>query len=381
MPGATAAVCRARHGVHNDASEFFPISSALPELEEEFTIPSVPDKIELKGSRRLVAIGDVHGDMSKLRRSLHIAGVLDPGSSRDNPRWSGGDTVCVQCGDVLDRGDQELDCWRLLADLARQAESEGGTFAFLLGNHEAMNFEGMFHYAWADANDDFEREIGSSLDEALGTDKWREPYDGNLPARWAALEPGGIFAKALLSKMKVAMVVGRTLLVHGGITRPHLGYYGGIEAMNTTSQKWIMEQQDIREELESFAPGGKPYIDAQSRANVISRSMPKCLGGSSPLWIRLYSHPSDSQPRNPVAQGMLDFVLSETGADRMVMGHTPQNQINSALQGRVWRIDVGMSKGMMNGTPEVLEIVSPGCAGGQDEIWVLTESGQRIAAW
>ena len=42
-------------------------------------------------AKRLVAIGDVHGDMSQMKRALRAAGLID-----DNFSWSGGDTVAVQ---------------------------------------------------------------------------------------------------------------------------------------------------------------------------------------------------------------------------------------------------------------------------------------------
>ena len=42
------------------------------------------------------------------------------------------------------------------------------------------------------------------------------------------------------------------------------------------------------------------------------------------------------------------------GAERMVVGHTIQAQgINTACDNKVYRIDVGLSKGCGNGPPEV----------------------------
>lgn len=62
----------------------------------------------------------------------------------------------------------------------------------------------------------------------------------------------------------------------------------------------------------------------------------------------------------------------------MVMGHTPQRQINSALNGRAWRIDVGASRGVMGGTPEALEIVHMGGENGEDRVNILTVEGDRV---
>jgi len=58
----------------------------------------------------------------------------------------------------------------------------------------------------------------------------------------------------------------------------------------------------------------------------------------------------------------------------MVMGHTPQSRINSALNGKAWRIDVGMSRGMNATYPEVLEVVKDDA--GVETVWVLTAEGR-----
>jgi hypothetical protein len=51
-------------------------------------------------------------------------------------------------------------------------------------------------------------------------------------------------------------------------------------------------------------------------------------------------------------------VLSLLSAKRLVVGHTVQEQgINSACDGRVWRIDVGLSR-FYGKPPSVLEIRS-----------------------
>ena len=59
------------------------------------------------------------------------------------------------------------------------------------------------------------------------------------------------------------------------------------------------------------------------------------------------------------------------------MGHTPQSRINAILNGKAWRIDVGMSRGMMGTYPEVLEVVK-----GDDEkeiVCILTAEGKVLA--
>ena len=45
----------------------------------------------LPPAQRLIAIGDIHGDLAKARAALHVAEVID-----ENDRWIGGETVVVQ---------------------------------------------------------------------------------------------------------------------------------------------------------------------------------------------------------------------------------------------------------------------------------------------
>lgn len=52
----------------------------------------------------------------------------------------------------------------------------------------------------------------------------------------------------------------------------------------------------------------------------------------------------------------LDATLRELGATAMVVGHTPQMAgVNAECDGRVWRVDAGMSSGVLNAEPQVLE--------------------------
>ena len=56
------------------------------------------------------AVGDLHGDWAKAVGSLRAANVIR--IDGDDIFWTGGDTVVVQLGDVLDRGDHEIgECW------------------------------------------------------------------------------------------------------------------------------------------------------------------------------------------------------------------------------------------------------------------------------
>ncbi|KAL7176754.1 hypothetical protein ACSBR2_030159 [Camellia fascicularis] len=88
---------------------------------------------------RLIAIGDLHGDLQKSKQALRLAGLIDPSDS-----WIGGSATLVQVGDVLDRGGDEIKILYFLEKLKRQAAKVGGKIVTMNGNHEIMNIDGDF---------------------------------------------------------------------------------------------------------------------------------------------------------------------------------------------------------------------------------------------
>lgn len=64
----------------------------------------------------------------------------------------------------------------------------------------------------------------------------------------------------------------------------------------------------------------------------------------------------------------LQQALEMVGAKRMVVGHTPQLRgCNAECDGRVWRVDIGLSRGVLGSSPQVLvrarrRVHSPACS-------------------
>src|SRR6266699_582622 len=83
---------------------------------------------------RVVAIGDVHGDLDAFAGILQRTRLADP-----SRRWAGGNSILVQTGDFLDRGPEARAVMDLLMSLQKDAPRQGGRVIVLMGNHEAMN--------------------------------------------------------------------------------------------------------------------------------------------------------------------------------------------------------------------------------------------------
>lgn len=82
-------------------------------------------------------------------------------------------------------------------------------------------------------------------------------------------------------------------------------------------------------------------------------------GYDSVVWNRLYSRDTSDLEAHQIEQihSILEETLQAVGAKAMVVGHTPQTGgVNCKYNCSIWRIDVGMSSGVLDSRPEVLEI-------------------------
>lgn len=259
-------------------------------------------------------MGDLHGDLASTRKVLELAGIID-----DQGHWSAGNTLFVQTGDVLDRGDDEQAILDLLLRLETEAEAAGGQVIAMHGNHELMNVAGDLRYVTPGGFADFTDVPGLALDAPV-LEQVPEP----ARARVAAFLPGGIYARKIAHHKTIALI-GDTLFVHGGVLPEHITY--GIDKLNGEVTAWLRGE-------------GTP---------------PELLmdGEKSPVWSRHFS-------RDPADCALLQKTLDAAGAKRMVVGHTPQLQgITSACDEKVWRIDVGIAD-HYGGPDQALEITDEG---------------------
>ncbi len=260
--------------------------------------------------KRLVAIGDLHGDLGAMRSALKAAGAID-----DKDAWIGGDLVIVQTGDMLDRGDDEQAMIDLSLKLQADAAKAGGRYIQLLGNHELMNAAGDFRYVTPAALNDFDDAPG------LDTSKWAKVPE-RVRGRISALGPGGVYAKKLATHNVIA-IVGDTAFSHAGVLAD---WVTQLEGVNQSARCWLDGQA-----------GGPDAV------------VPALTGDTSPVWTRVFGV-------DPVDCATAKASFDKLGIKRQVVGHTVQDRgINSACDDTIWRIDVGLSK-TYGGPIQVLEL-------------------------
>ena len=312
-PGPTknhAAVAAASSSLESDSPA---VASAAPHR------PAPPAR---KAPSRVVAIGDIHGDLAAARRAFRAGRLID-----DNDRWIGGSSVAVQTGDLLDRGTDERQLLDWIERLAGIAEASGGAIYRLSGNHEVMNVAGDLRYVTDKGFEAFAEYAQGPLPDAL-----REA-PAAARGRLMAFLPGGPWAKRLAPHPAV-LIVNDSVFTHGGLVPKHLTY--GLERMNTELAAWMRG---------------------------LGKLSPMLAGDEAPYWNRTYGDAVTESDCNTLAG-----ILAELGVKRLVIGHTPQKGgISFACNRQVARIDVGLSSYYGNNPASVLEVDG-------DKVTVLTEA-------
>jgi hypothetical protein len=124
--------------------------------------PSVPPRdwsqnpaiVELDTRNVVWAIGDTHGDYTRLIHLLVKGEIIDDVSDQPgdfaNVKWKAGNAVLVCTGDMIDKGTQSIEVLQLFMRLQKIAPESGGQVIVTMGNHEAEFLAGP-----ADKNQEF----------------------------------------------------------------------------------------------------------------------------------------------------------------------------------------------------------------------------------
>jgi hypothetical protein len=368
------------------------------------------------GQGRVVAVGDIHGDLDSFVAILRQAKLID-----GRNRWTGGNTTLVQTGDFLDRGTKDRAVMDLLMELQKQAARQGGRVVVLLGNHEAMNMIGDLRYvspaSYAShidnlANAEQRRRAAYELyrdwmrDRARArkqpmpaftreTDKaWMDAHPLGYIEHRDALGPTGKYGRWLRG-LPAAAQVGDTLFVHGGLSTQVKGVT--VEQINqrVAEELNVLDRfrqylvakgitlgfsdfaeiiTAVKEELDNLeakfahkeaeaAAAGKTFVpsgDDRKHKDILEDLMRHpgwfIINPEGPLWFRGYAIWTDEEGPERLAA-----TLDPLGAAHIVVSHTPQSggRIQTRFGGKVFLIDTGMlSSYYTGGRASALEIAN-----------------------
>ena len=280
-----------------------------------------------KGVGRIVAVGDVHGDLIHFTAILRAAGVID----RDN-NWSGGKTHLVQNGDLLDRGPESRKLIELLMKLEKQARSAGGDVHALIGNHETMNLYGDLRYVSAADYASYQ-----SDDSAALRDKAYKQHVEDLKhnPQTASMEPDNAYRKKWESAHPLGFAERQAYFSVNGAGGKWIRGHNAVVKINDM----IFLHGGISPKYAKFSV--RKFNDEVSKE---LKDFSKLEGGvvmdqEGPLWYRGLAQDDENQ-----LAGHVKSVLERLGAKYIVIAHTPtKGMVMPRFDGKVLMIDVGLS--------------------------------------
>jgi hypothetical protein len=270
---------------------------------------------------RIVCIGDVHGDLSRLIEILKIVHIID-----NNMKWIAvpNNTIVVQLGDQLDsmsRGTAktwevipDTDVVKFMDNLDKIARKSGGRVLSILGNHELMNIMGDYSYVSQNSM----------------------TLSGGVVKREHMFRNGGYMAQ-MLSKRNIVVKIGDISFCHGGILPQHLDVVGdNCSIINRVARKYLRAEK---------LNGYEEIVFHQT-----------IVGSDSILWTRKYFELIASGNQEELGK-LINEVNRRLGSVSIAVGHNTVNNITPSVGGALWLVDAALSRSYDSTYNEILEIL------------------------
>jgi len=260
---------------------------------------------------RLVVIGDIHGDIKRLKNILIDAKIIN-----NNIEWIAEpkNTIVIQMGDQIDSLNRiEDNDWEIIEDLEvlkftdlldKIASAKGGKVISIIGNHEFMNILGNYTYVS------------------------RKSIEHNEKRRRELFKPGGKLS-TLLSNRPIIVKIGGFLFCHAGLKISHLfilqKYNKDIFYLNNLWKKFALTTN----------------IDNNDDSEIFSKII---LDDDGILWTR-----------NLDTRDELNILLNHLNCNYMFIGHNVVDSIKF-VNNNLWLTDTGISRAFGNKPYQYLDI-------------------------
>ena len=279
--------------------------------------------------KKIIVIGDIHGDIDVLLDCLKIAKVINQNVKWCNDNhlieWIGKDTIIVQVGDQIDscRFDGKNPCndpnnykiddphdiniLYFMTALHKKAAVKGGAVYSLMGNHELMNVNGDLSYV---SHSNINYFTNYKLPPNVN-------ISSNINKRKYIFAPGNNIANFLACTRNIVLIIGSNLFVHAGLI-PSIIHKYKVSDLNMLLKLFLFN------ELKNINKFNDVFISKQS-----------------PLWTRTFGIIDENLENCNKLMTPLEQIYK---VGKIFVGHTPQinTGISSACNGKIWRTDVGM---------------------------------------
>jgi len=352
-------------------SEWFTEEDFLKDCPDQTYVPTV-----LPAAKRIIVIGDVHGDYELAKKSFEIAGLISPDD--DSLKWIANppDTIVVQVGDQIDscrpiklskynchttkeKGDvgEDIKTIEFFNKMHQIASDSGGAVYSLLGNHELMNAAGKtdddYIYVSYENYYNYRYEDGNKI------------YEGP-PGRMESFKPGGPVAKILACQRASVLIIGSNMFLHAGLLPGlvrRLDYLNiddqsKLKYLNAVVRKWLLNKV-----LEPEQKKDIEIILNNDKRNPTHHTI-------SPFWTRVFGEIQTDEKIVSTKCKEIQDTLQIFKVGHIIVGHTPQLVHQDGINGtcnddgnvsRVYRVDGGFSRGFKiwshSNMVQVLEIV------------------------
>ena len=277
------------------------------------------DTWKYKQYGQTLVISDPHGCLDFVVKALQGNGVID-----QKLNWIFGDNHLIVIGDVFDRGNDVTQIFWLIYKLKQEAEFSGGRVSFLIGNHEPMILCNDIRYA---------EEKYKILADSLGI-KYSDLFSQSTElGQWIA-------------NSNTIEVAGKYLFVHAGIGQMFYKKNIPIDIVNREISNVLFKKNKERKatsELHSFL-----------------------YGSEGPIWYRGLVR--DKEKYHPCPSDTLSLLMNRLGIEKIVVGHTKNNDISEFYDGKIIGVNVENEENLAD--KKGLGILIKG-----EQIFVIGENG------
>lgn len=244
------------------------------------------DSLAFKTKSEIIAISDIEGNFSTLRKLLKNNGVIDA-----NLNWAFGTGHLVLLGDFVDRGSFVTQTLWFIYKLEHQAREKGGYVHYILGNHELKNLYGDYYAA----PQKYIQTAG-----ILGKQQYELYNNQSFIGRW-------------LENKNVVLKINDNVFMHGGLHPDILKYNLSLDEINSIVKKTYRKFPYHNTEPDSV----KLITDNQTGV----------------CWYRGYFDAGFKEES-------INSLLNRFNVKHIIVGHTIQDEVKSLFNGKLFAIDV-----------------------------------------